>query len=341
MPYLILILALLFAVPLSADDDYVGFDDARLKTPLEHPNWFKPNFGELNQDLVEAQENGRKLVVYFGQKRCAYCRALMEKNFGQSDIESYTREHFDIVPVNIWSQEELIDPKGIRTTNRAFSKREGTNFTPSLLFYDEHGDIVLKLRGYYPPYKFRAALEYVADEHYKNEEFIDYLSRADPDMMHDSGELNQADFFEAPPYALDRSRFPAAHPLMVVFERGSCHACDVLHTDPFQDDGILDKIAHMNAVQINMHSDAPVITPAGQRTTAKQWARDLELFYTPTLVFFDSHGDEIIRLDSVVGFYRLHKVLSYVLSGEHKQYPNFQEWRESKPFYEPPRQPKQ
>ena len=36
----------------------------------------------------------------------------------------------------------------------------GTNFTPSLVFYDADGNIALRLRGYYPPYQFRAALEY-------------------------------------------------------------------------------------------------------------------------------------------------------------------------------------
>jgi len=47
-----------------------------------------------------------------------------------------------------------------------------TNFTPSLIFYDREGTPVFRLRGYYPPYKFRAALQYVTEGFYKSENFL-------------------------------------------------------------------------------------------------------------------------------------------------------------------------
>ena len=77
-------------------------------------------------------------------------------------------------------------------------------------------------------------------------------------------------------------------------------------------------------------ADTPVITPAGERTTAKQWAAQLGLFYTPTLIVFDSDGSEIIRIDSVVQFYRLRNVLDYILSGGYLEYDTFQQWRETR-----------
>ena len=144
--------------------------------------------------MREASENDKRLVVYFGQRRCAYCKALLEVNFGLQDVVAYTRRHFDIVAVDIWSVEELTDTHGQVLTQREFAVREGTNFTPSLIFYDERGDIALRLRGYYPPYKFRAALEYVSDRHYGRESFGEYLARADPTMSFDPGGLNAQDY---------------------------------------------------------------------------------------------------------------------------------------------------
>ena len=73
-----------------------------------------------------------------------------------------------------------------------------------------------------------------------------------------------------------------------------------------------------------------MITPAGERTTAKRWAHALGLFYSPTLLLFDEAGQEIIRLDSVVRFHRLDGVLQYVLSKGYLDQPYFQRWREDR-----------
>jgi thioredoxin-related protein len=54
------------------------------------------------------------------------------------------------------------------------------------------------------------------------------------------------------------------------------------------------------------------------------------LFYTPTLIVFDNDGSQIIRVDSVVQFYRLRNVLDYILSGGYRKYDTFQQWRETR-----------
>jgi len=116
----------------------------------------------------------------------------------------------------------------------------------------------------------------------------------------------------------------------VFFEQGNCHACDVLHTGPLQDPEIVTRFEQMENVQLPFWSNTPVITPSGERLTAKQWAEKLGLFYTPTLIFFDENGREIMRVDSVVQFYRLRNVLDYILSGGYREYPTFQRWRTSR-----------
>jgi thioredoxin-related protein len=83
----------------------------------------------------------------------------------------------------------------------------------------------------------------------------------------------------------------------------------------------------LDDVQLDINSDAPVLTPAGQHLTAKQWANKLGIYYAPTIVFFDEAGKEILRIDSVVRFYRLTNVLHYIISGDYKHIPNFQHWR--------------
>lgn len=323
--------ALLFAATPAAsgtaDSDPLQFDDTPLEDLLEHPEWFKQSFLDLDDDLQEALDAGKNgIIVYFGQKRCAYCRMLMEVNFKTPDIVSYTQKHFDVIPIDIWSPEQLTTPSGEAISEREFSKQLGTNFTPSLVFFDAEGSIALRLRGYYPPYQFRAALEYVAGGHYRREKFPVYMARGDKTLRFEAGDLVEEPFFLPPPHNLDRSRFTAELPLVVFFEQGDCHACDILHTQPLRRQVVRQLFNRFDSVQLDMHSDIPIVKPDGTRSTAREWARELGIFYAPSILFFDENGKEIIRVDSVVHFFRLRNVLNYIVSKGYITEPNFLRW---------------
>ena len=83
----------------------------------------------------------------------------------------------------------------------------------------------------------------------------------------------------------------------------------------------------MDLVQLNLLADTEVVTPAGVKTTARQWGRELGLFYTPMIVLFSPAGAEIMRIDSVVQFYRLWGVLDYVNRGGYEGGMDYQGWR--------------
>ena len=303
------------------------FDDFPLEDILEYPTWFKRSFLNLPDDLAEAAAAGKKgVIVYFGQKRCAYCKMLMDVNFKLTDIVNYTRENFDVIPIDIWSPEEMTDTAGNEMTQREYAVRMGTNFTPSLLFYDTNGKLALRLRGYYPPYQFRAALEYVAGGHYLREKFPVYMARGDQTLRFEAEDMVEQPFFSPPPFNLDRSRYPAELPLVVFFEQGNCHACDILHTQPLSRQPIRKLLNRLESVQLDMWSDTPVVTPSGRQTTAREWAEELGIFFAPSIVFFDEYGKEIIRVESVVHLFRLRNVLNYVLSRGYVTEPNFLRW---------------
>jgi thioredoxin-related protein len=201
------------------------------------------------------------------------------------------------------------------------------NFTPAFTFFDADGNEIHRIRGYYPPYRFRAALEYVIDRHDRQGSFREYLERADPPPKFDTEDINHQDFFQSPPHMLDRSRIAAQRPLVVFFERRACHACDVLHSEPLTDPTVLDRVQLFDAVQLDLDAETPVITPDGQRTTARAWGERLDIHWAPTLVFFDEGGAEIIRIDSVVALNRLRNVMDYVLTRGYEEFPTFERWR--------------
>ena len=69
------------------DNGFVEFDDAPLKEPLAFPDWFKLSFLDLREDVKEVNEAGKQgLIVYFGQKYCAYCKQFLEEDLEAEDI---------------------------------------------------------------------------------------------------------------------------------------------------------------------------------------------------------------------------------------------------------------
>ncbi|MCW8956285.1 MAG: thioredoxin fold domain-containing protein [Gammaproteobacteria bacterium] len=313
-----------------ADFDILTFDDSTLKEDLQLPDWFKLSFLDIADNLEEARADGKQgIIIYFGRKDCAYCKAQLETNWGSRDIIEYTQKYFDVIAIDVRGQREVTDLDGSSYSEKQYAISQKTNFTPTLLFINLKGEQVLKLPGFRPPYQFRAALEYVADQHYIREPFGHYLSRAEQALSYGQEELNENDLFMLPPYTLDRSHISSKRPLLVFFEYPKCHACDVLHAGPMTQKLISDTMKQLDVVQLDTSRDTPVITPGGKKTTARAWAHELELNFAPTLIFFDEHGQEIIRVDSVIRFYRLHNVLNYVITKGYTQYPTFQLWREN------------
>jgi len=320
-------LSLLSCSVLASVPEIAPFSDQPRLRDLHQPAWFKASFLNLREDLQEAKNAGKiGLLLYFGQANCVYCQKLLEVNFNQhQDIADYTQRYFDVIALDIWGNLRVTWFDGQIATEREWADHLETQFTPSLLFIDSNGQVIFRLRGYYPPYWFRAALDFVVSGYYREETFSQYQQRAAPPMKFEDEELNPHPAFSSPPYWLDRTQHPATRPLVVFFEQNDCHACDILHSGPLQDTGLTQDLERMEVVQLNRWGDTPLITPDGQRTTARAWGDALDIFYTPTMLFFDEQGKLILRVESVVQQYRLHKILLYVLSGDYRR-ESFQRW---------------
>jgi thioredoxin-related protein len=306
----------------------LGFNDAPLTREIEHPEWFKESFLDLRDDLADALADGKQgIAIYFGQKNCAYCKALMEINLTKPDIVQYVRENYEIIPLDIWGSRVITLLDGTELTERELAIRENTNFTPSLIFFDEAGNTAFKMRGYYTPYRFQAVMKFIVEDFYKTESFREYLERADPPPKFAEDDLNEHDLMAKGPIILDRRAAPGNKPLAVLFEQRHCHACDQLHSEPLNNEKTRKLLEGFELRQLDSWSDTPVITPRGQKLSAREWASQLGIHYMPTTVFFDERGNEILRIDSVVKLYRMRSMLSFVLSNGYKNFETFQHWR--------------
>ena len=66
------------------------FDDFPLKQAIETPSWFKLSLLELNEDIADARNSKKSgIILYFGQRRCPYCKKFVEDNFSKKDVVVY------------------------------------------------------------------------------------------------------------------------------------------------------------------------------------------------------------------------------------------------------------
>lgn len=296
--------------------------------PTEYPDWFKNSFLELEEDVREAAANGKRLLLVFHQDNCPYCNKLIERNLSQKDIAEAMQASFDVVAINMWADREVIDVGGQAYTEKAFAEALAVQFTPTLLFFDEDGKIVLRLNGYLPPAQFRLALDYVRGHHEGDVSFNDFQSARAP--RPGTGNLNPQPFFADPPYDLSKRSGPWDRPLAVFFEQSHCPNCDTLHRQVLTDGSTRDLIEQFTVAQLDMWSAMPLVTPEESRTTAREWARDLGIQYAPTIVLFNRDGDEIIRTEGYFKVFHTQSVFDFVLSDGYRSQPNFQRYLTSR-----------
>ena len=287
---------------------------------VEQPAWFKNSFLDLGEDISEAGEAGKRLMVFFYQDGCPYCKKLLQDNFGQRDIAEKTRKNFDVVSINIWGDRDVSFGE-IETIEKDFAAKLKVMYTPTLIFFNEQGKAVLRANGYYHPGKFNAALDYVLGHHDKKEKFRAYLARISPAKT--QGRIHKAVETIKSPY--DFSQSTNKHRL-VMFEQKQCKDCDELHNDILTQQATKDQLKKLDVAVLDMWSEEKVTTPDGRKINIKDWAKDLNIQYAPSLVYFNKQGNEVFRSDAYLRSFHVQSVMDYVSSESYKSQPNFQRY---------------
>jgi thioredoxin-related protein len=286
----------------------------------EQPAWFKQSFLDIREDVQEAASNDKRVLLYFYQDGCPYCKKLLETNFALRDIVERTRATLEVVAINLWGDREVTGFDGEVTTEKQFAADLKVMFTPTMLFLDEQGDVVMRLNGYYPPHKFSAVLDYVGQRMEKQLAFRDYWEQQAPPAA--TGTLHRDPSHLQPPYRLSQRSAPK--PLLVLFEQNDCAACDELHLDILKRKESAELLRGFDVVLLDMWSTTAVQTPGGSDTTAAEWAKQLGIQYAPTLVMFDHGGREVFRTEAYLKAFHIQSSLDYVLSGAYREQPSFQ-----------------
>ncbi len=289
------------------------------------PAFFVETLLELPDDAAEAAKANKRLLLYFGQPGCPYCKELIQTNFTQKPIVDLTKQHFLPMAFNIFGDRETKWFDGKTRSEKELAKFLKVQFTPTVLLLDEKGGIVARINGYYPPHRFEAALRYAAERLESKLSFAEHMQKVPQTGA--SATLHDEPFFMKNG---DLSRKTGGKALAVLFETRHCAPCDELHKEGFKRKETLAAIARLDMARLTLSGREPITTPDGRKTTAEAWARDLKITYTPSVVFFDEAGKEVFRLEAYVRPFHFTSSFEYVASGGYKKEPEFQRWLQNK-----------
>ncbi|MCU7835543.1 MAG: thioredoxin fold domain-containing protein [gamma proteobacterium symbiont of Taylorina sp.] len=295
---------------------------------LVKPDWFKQSFLDLEEDLEDANNNDKLIMLYFYQNGCPYCNKLLKDNFSQSDIVNRMKRGYDVLELNMWGDRSITSFSGDEYSEKEFARKMKVMFTPTLIVLDKKGETLFRINGYYSPDKFSAVLDYLSLKSHSLLSFTEFFrQQTQIKKSAQSSALHKEKFFSQTDNLQNLIK-KTNKPLIVLFEQGNCQDCDELHGDFFRRLPLYQKLKQFTIVQIDINSDKTIITPDGRRMSRKDFAQQENIQYTPSLFFYES-GDKIdnkpiFRSEAYLKGFHLETVLDYISSTAYKTEPEFQ-----------------
>jgi thioredoxin-related protein len=147
--------------------------------------WFLQSFLDLGEDLAEAAANGKRFAIIWEQKGCPYCQETHLVNFADPEIQSFLRDNFEVLQLNLFGAREVTDFDGEALEERKLARKYGIAFTPTIQFFPEDPEQiggragkeieVVRMPGYLQPPHFLAMFRFVRERAYEDTNFRSYL----------------------------------------------------------------------------------------------------------------------------------------------------------------------
>lgn len=285
------------------------------------PDWFKDSFLEIADDVEEANDENRHVMLFFHLTNCPYCNRMLTESFEADPLKSYIQEHFDVIVINIKGDRDVAFNEDISVTEKALAEQLNVFATPAIMFLNKDNKAVARVDGYRAPPRFQQVMNYVSSKSYANEttlnEYLNNNLKKDVYQLRDNPILTQT-----------KDLSTVKGPLMVIFEDGTCHDCKEFHDRVLSHEEVLNEIKPYTTVRLDTDSKQEIIDPDGNKVTAKAMADALDMTYRPGVAIYDD-GKLVRRLDSLLYHFHFKEGLRYI-SGDYYKTENYRSYSEKR-----------
>jgi thioredoxin-related protein len=273
------------------------------------PAWFKESFLDIQEDVNEATDEGRHVMLFFQLNDCPYCDRMLRESFEAEPLKSVIQENYDVIAINVKGDREVAFSEDVSLLEKDLAEKLDVRATPAILFLDKDNNAVVRVNGYRSPKRFQYILSYVSDKAYENSTLAEYL---DENLQKDVYKLRDNELFTE---TNDLSAVKG--PLAVIFEDGSCYDCDEFHDKLLAREDVQEEMEPFTVVRLDAASTDEITDPEGNKTTPAQWAKKMEMTYRPGILIFDE-GKMVRRIDSLLFSHHFKESFRYIGGGFYK-----------------------
>ncbi len=135
--------------------------------------FFDSSFGDLQEELENAKEEGKKgIILFFELTECPFCHWMKTHVLNQQAVQDYFKKYFTIIKIDIEGDVELTDFQGNITTQKAFSFKHRVRATPVFGFFNLQGKPIFRYTGKTKNMQeFMWMGEYIVSKAYKKQPF--------------------------------------------------------------------------------------------------------------------------------------------------------------------------
>ena len=281
-------------------------------TSHEAPSWFKESFLDMSEDIEEASEEGKHVMLFMDLDSCPYCTRMLKESFiKDGETKAFAKNHFDVININIKGSKEIAWDEDTDFTEKELAIKLKVQYSPTVLFLDNDKNIVVRVNGYRSAKNFKNIMEYVNGKHYKNMKLGLFLDKVKAKNLYT---LKENKLFTS---ITDLSKITS--PLAIIFEDGSCTQCDYLHNTTFKNKDVLAELSAYTIVRLDASDTKTIITPNGEKISAKQWANKINLDYRPGILLYNEK-ELISTVDALLYSFHFKELLRYVSTKQYKVY---------------------
>lgn len=146
----------------------------------QHVNWVS-----MDKALELSAQSNKKIFIDLYTNWCSWCIKMENTTFNNPTIASYLNEHFIPVKFNAEERGEIeyngqsykyvkYGKRGYHQLAAELSKSLGKLSYPTIIFLDEHQQLIQPIPGFQDPENLEIIIHYIAGDHFKTQPFKTY-----------------------------------------------------------------------------------------------------------------------------------------------------------------------
>lgn len=275
--------------------------------------WFKNSFLELEDDVKEAKQRNRHILLFFHLAECPYCEQMV-KDFDQPPLKALIQNNFSVIAIDIRGDKEVAINAEYTLSEKEFSSEIGVRYTPTVIFLNQKNETIMRTNGYRSPAKMRQILDYISNKFYEKLTLAQYLEKTKKIGHYHL--KNHAMLQKMTDFSTIKT------PLAVIFEDANCDACGYFYNTTLKNKNVASEFNAFKVVRLDADSTEAIIDNTGNKTTPKNWIKKLKLTYRPGIILLNK-GKEVTRIDGFLYPFHFKEALRYVSSDAYERFATY------------------